>query len=43
MRPEREPPRAWPVGGFGTAATVIGAMAFVFSVPYFLSDVIEVA
>jgi hypothetical protein len=43
LRPEREPPRAGPVGRFGPAATVVGAMALVFSVLYFLSDVIEVA
>jgi hypothetical protein len=43
LRPDRDEPRARPADRSGPAATVIGAAALVFSVLYFLSDVIEVA
>ena len=42
LGPAREKPPARPAGRSGHAATVIGALALVFSVLYFLSDVIEV-
>lgn len=41
LRPGRRQPRSDPGGRIGPAATVVGTIALVFSVLYFVSDVIE--